>query len=61
MLKFGRIFFPSQVHGLHTKVSAYGVRQGANNPTLNYGVPVYLGNYRARKLKFGKLVGIYEY
>jgi len=35
MLKFGALFDLAKYFE-HTKVSAYGVRQGAGSPTLNF-------------------------
>jgi len=57
MLKFGWLFYLAK-YLEQRYISAYGVRQGASSPTLNFGTASLSRN---RKLKVGILVGIYEY
>ena len=61
MLKFGRLFDLAK-YLQHIQVSAYGVRQEASSPHITFWDPLVISETnRARKLKFGVLVGVYEY
>jgi len=58
MLKFGWLFDLAK-RLEHTKVSVYGVRLGASSPHIKFWHTLFIsGTNRARKFKFGKLVGI---
>jgi len=59
MLKFGALFDLAKYFE-HTKVSAYGVRQGANSPHIKFWDTLFISvTNGGGKLKFGKFVGIY--
>ena len=61
MLKFGWLFDLAK-RLEHTKVSVYGVRLGASSPHIKFWHTLSIsGTNRARKFKFGKLVGICRY
>jgi len=61
MLKFGTLFALAKYFE-HTKVSAYGVRQGADSPHIKFLDTLFISvTNGAGKLKFGTLVGIYTY
>jgi len=62
MLKFGRVFDLAK-YSEHTKKFQHtGYCRGLVAPTLNFGTPCFISETnRARKLKFGVLVDIYEH
>ena len=60
MLKFDRLFDLAKYLEHNVKVSAYAPRYGRE--LIKFWHPLFISETnRARKFKFGTLVGIYEY
>ena len=61
MLKFCRLFDLAKYLGHTLTFQRMGYGRELVAPTLNFGTPFILKTNRARKLKFGVLVGICRY